>query len=675
MTTRWCSKYFCLFVFLLILMVWTAPIVSARSIPRSSVQQLNMPPISTNHRHIWIPGPHMQAPTTHKANASAVRDQKFVELCRSGSPEEIKRALAEGANPNARDTIGNPGHEAQFGRIRTRIGVREADGETALMAAVRRESAERIKVNVGQCTETSPAKADQASRKTRTPEAVALLLAAGADVNAKDWNGQTALMLTADAATVHALLTAGADVNAKDENDRTALLLTVWERDGAPPDAVRMLLAAGANPDIRDKDGETALIMAAGSNCSDGLVTPLLAAGADVNAQNKDGATALMKAAYYNRAGDYSGTVRALLAAGADVRARDKEGRTALAQAVQRGCDAAVRELLAVGADTGEDGGKTGLLWEATRGDDPETIKTLLTAGADVNAKTNKGVTALMMAVEFYNRFYDNPKVLMLKTLLDAGADANAADNNGTTALMMAIGRNEPSMVKALLDGGANANAETAGYTPLMWVAATNRDSGIITALLAADANVHGRDKNGWTPLMLAAFGNRKSTETVRRLLTAGADVNAKANNGATALMLAVEFNDNPEILKELLNAGADVNAQDGEKMTALMLAARYNSHKAVAALLEKGANKSHKDQNGHDALWHAQDSARKGQRRFRHNLEPKVIIVVRNINDVIAEESNGRRIRNSSQRQEEDQRVIHILRHDKLSPDQTTTH
>jgi ankyrin repeat protein len=58
--------------------------------------------------------------------------------------------------------------------------------------------------------------------------AVQVLLARGADVNAKTNNGQTALMLASGYRhldVVQALLAAGADVNAKDSRGRTALSL------------------------------------------------------------------------------------------------------------------------------------------------------------------------------------------------------------------------------------------------------------------------------------------------------------------------------------------------------------------------------------------------------------------------------------------------------------------
>ena len=83
------------------------------------------------------------------------------------------------------------------------------------------------------------------------------------------------------------------DVNAKDKNGDTALILAA---NNGKVEVVEKLLGKGADVNLADKNGNTALIWAA-NNGKVEVVEKLLAKGADVNLANKDGYTALMLAA------------------------------------------------------------------------------------------------------------------------------------------------------------------------------------------------------------------------------------------------------------------------------------------------------------------------------------------------------------------------------------------
>ncbi|KAL8809823.1 MAG: hypothetical protein Q9200_003089 [Gallowayella weberi] len=90
-------------------------------------------------------------------------------------------------------------------------------------------------------------------------------------------------------------LARGADANARDVYGSTALITASaygWHN------IVSLLLQYGADVNARDKDGQTALIRASIYNYHD-IVSLLLQCGADINARDEDGQTALITASAY----------------------------------------------------------------------------------------------------------------------------------------------------------------------------------------------------------------------------------------------------------------------------------------------------------------------------------------------------------------------------------------
>jgi ankyrin repeat protein len=172
-------------------------------------------------------------------------------------------------------------------------------------------------------------------------EAARKLIENGADVNARDGDGRTALMLAQNFSMTSPslpdnmsalLISSGADVNARDKNGRTALFYAV--DSFSPKFMIPRLLASGADPNVRDHDGNTVLILVAdepGNLGSYDAVAALIEAGADVNARNDSGETALISAVSHHK---YDGglikTVYLLLSANVDVNIRDAKGNSAL---------------------------------------------------------------------------------------------------------------------------------------------------------------------------------------------------------------------------------------------------------------------------------------------------------------------------------------------------------
>jgi ankyrin repeat protein len=107
---------------------------------------------------------------------------------------------------------------------------------------------------------------------------------------------------------------------------------------------------------------------------------------------------------------------------------------------------------------------------------------------------------------------------------------------------------------------------------------------------LAAGANLNAADKNGWNPVLHAAWAGRPAI--LQAVLAAGGDKNSADEDGRTALMAAATAGrGKPDTLSVLIAAGADVKARDKNDSSALIAAARMGRIDSVRALIAAGAD------------------------------------------------------------------------------------
>jgi ankyrin repeat protein len=285
-------------------------------------------------------------------------------------------------------------------------------------------------------------------------------LAPGADVNSLDKRDNTLLMQAVafgSPEAVKLLLDRGADVNAKNAFDNTALILGAND-----PEKAAVLIGKGANVNARTKQGRTALMIAAACDGCSQTVRLLISKGADVKAADLQGGMAV-----HGAAGNDLDSLRLLLASGADPDASDKAGNTPLQFAASH-CNAdAVTLLLSKGAKVdakNTDGGDvkfgkiqlvnlTSLMWAAPYCN-AGVIKPLLDAGANVNARDIREMTPLMLAVAS-----ENQDLEVVGLLLKAGADVNAKSTTGETALDWARKFGNRKVIAALTGAGGKGGA------------------------------------------------------------------------------------------------------------------------------------------------------------------------------------------------------------------------
>ena len=95
---------------------------------------------------------------------------------------------------------------------------------------------------------------------------------------------------------------------------------------------------------------------------------------------------------------------------------------------------------------------KLGVFFHSVMSGDFAEVKRLIDAGADVNAQTNEGTTALMYASAA-------GRTEIAELLIEEGTDVNAQTKGGVTALMFASMMGETEAAQLLIETGADINA------------------------------------------------------------------------------------------------------------------------------------------------------------------------------------------------------------------------
>ena len=330
------------------------------------------------------------------------------------------------------------------------------------------------------------------------------LLDHGADVNARNADGQTPLHRVSlcpnkktNSLLVQLMLERGADVNARDKDQETPLHSTSYMSNLA---TTRVLLDHGANIHAKNVQGQTPLHKVSQSDYGPdpAFVELLLSRGADVNARDNDQATPFLLASFCLK----PKIAEKLLQNGADVNAVNIQGQNAL-------------HLVSQNPRHGYKGTKMGRL--------------LLVRGVDMNGRDNDGRIPLHLAA-FYGQ------VDVAEVLLECAAQVNETDISGHTPLHQVILgshdykrfgmdlwllKKRPgrviSLAQRLLESGADVNAQNKDHETPLHLASRLRLHEMARLLLKHGAKVDVKNSEGKTPLQLAT---RRKGKAMRRFLS-----------------------------------------------------------------------------------------------------------------------------------------------------------
>ncbi|PGH07939.1 hypothetical protein AJ79_06147 [Helicocarpus griseus UAMH5409] len=314
-------------------------------------------------------------------------------------------------------------------------------------------------------------------------------------IDIKDIAGFTALhhaVYAGHREVVDMLLDAGADINATDFNGRSLVHIAVI---GGQHRLLEHLLSKGLDFTLCDNDGWMALHHAA-YEANQEIFDVLLQAntGQFSLPPNEKRPLTLHKAAEKNNAR----MIQLLIDSGADL-SSDKSGWYPLDAAITPGHTDIVQLLLKHGANPNELGGEYPPLNRACELGHEAIVQVLLDHGADPLLRDHAGETPIYIAS-------CGGHIGILNRLINAGADIKDPDSGSQGALIEAVENDQTEIATLLINNGADVSfVDEMGKTAL-YEALEKHDRELVDLLVQAGANP--RIVNEWLDMHEEAFEN-----------------------------------------------------------------------------------------------------------------------------------------------------------------------
>lgn len=411
----------------------------------------------------------------------------------------------------------------------------------------------------------------------------------GADINTHSGKEKITPLMAAlarpdhDAGFLRYIIFKGADVSARDSSNRTPLFYVYDYTDeigmANVKESVSILMENKADVNVKDKKGNTILHMK-----PQDYYYIYSAYQPDINIQNIDGNTPLHIAAMNDN-------VKSILTGSPNKKIKNKKGRTALDIAKANHFDNTTaclelsdrENLLMLGAEYGDVSlvekaitAKLNVnkkiyghypLYYAAKGGNPDVFIKLIINGAKLNLEPD----LIYNVIDSFDQSKDQEDRVKLANIFiekQAALNWEKYDN----------------LLHILVKEQSEDNKGQGYIRSVMNFALSNK----------ADPNV--KDKEGKTPLHIAAGGKYESYDLVLELISAGADVDIKDKYNNTALFYCASapYNKDDVFAALLNNTKTDINAPYGEKRNTLLMEAALNGNKMITMMLiARGADDS----------------------------------------------------------------------------------